>query len=174
MPTQTALSTLTADSDKGRKATDLFRHAYNKAMLDEERGQCLNENKVFPAALFRLIEEYSMPVKAPKGGRLHVVRVPVNPAANGRRQSMLPAPIRRRATMSARLATTIRPKQASCRSARLFSSTSAKLFPIASTHLPGPNSIACVRQVHDRCSPSASTSLSSTTSSRLIRWPLSL
>ena len=79
MPTQTALSTLTADSDKGRKATDLFRHAYNAAELDDERGQILNENKAFPAALRELIGRYSMPVQAPQGGRIHIIRVPVNP-----------------------------------------------------------------------------------------------
>ena len=43
------------------------------------RAQALNENKTFPTALQRLIEEYSMSVKAPEGGRIHVVRVPVNP-----------------------------------------------------------------------------------------------
>lgn len=82
MPTK-KLSTstvITADHPKGRQATDLFRAAYNKTALDEVRGQVLNENPNFPEALRRLIEEHSMLVAAPKGGRLHVVRVPVNPA----------------------------------------------------------------------------------------------
>lgn len=79
MPTHTALSTLDSNSDKGRKATDLFRAAYDKAKLDDKRAQFLNENKAFPAALRHLIEEYSLSVKAPEGGRIHIVRVPVNP-----------------------------------------------------------------------------------------------
>jgi hypothetical protein len=80
MPTQqTALSTLTADSDKGRKATDLFRHAYNNVGLNDERGQVLNENKAFPAALRELIERCSVPVQAPTGGRIYIVHVPVDP-----------------------------------------------------------------------------------------------
>lgn len=80
MPTHTALSTLDSNTDKGRKATDLFRAAYDKVGLDETRAQFLNENKAFPAALRELINEFSMTVKAPEGGRLHIVRVSVNPA----------------------------------------------------------------------------------------------
>lgn len=61
MPTQSiVLSTsITADHDKGRKATDLFRAAYNKAQLLDGNAQVLNENPDFPARLFRLIEEES-------------------------------------------------------------------------------------------------------------------
>ena len=83
MSTQPALKAsviLTADSPKGRQATDLFRDAYDHVGLDDKRGQFLNENKAFPAALRRLIEEHSMPVMAPEGGRIHILRVPVNPA----------------------------------------------------------------------------------------------
>jgi hypothetical protein len=83
MPTHKALSTstalLTADHRKGQKFVEVCRAAYNKAGLDDERGQFLNENKAFSAALSQLIDEYSMPIKAPHGGRLHVLRVPVDP-----------------------------------------------------------------------------------------------
>ena len=61
MPTPIALSTskVTSNDDKGRKATDLFRAAYDKAGLFEGRAQRLNENPNFPARLLRLIEEES-------------------------------------------------------------------------------------------------------------------
>lgn len=61
MPTPTTLSTskVTSNDDKGRKATDLFRAAYDKAGLPEGRAQRLNENPRFPALLLQLIEEES-------------------------------------------------------------------------------------------------------------------
>ncbi len=61
MPTPTTLSTskVTSNDDKGRKATDFFRAAYDKAGLPEERAQRLNENPKFPALLLQLIEEES-------------------------------------------------------------------------------------------------------------------
>lgn len=59
MPTQTALSTLNADSDKGRKATDLFRHAYNRAGLNDEEAQNLNEHAGFAAYLAEGIRKFS-------------------------------------------------------------------------------------------------------------------
>jgi hypothetical protein len=61
MPTSPTLSTLkvTSNDTKGRKATDLFRAAYDKAGLSEERAQRLNENPEFPARLLQLIEEES-------------------------------------------------------------------------------------------------------------------
>lgn len=61
MPTSPTLSTLkvTSNDTKGRKATDLFRAAYDKAGLSEERAQRLNENPKFPARLLQLIEEES-------------------------------------------------------------------------------------------------------------------
>jgi hypothetical protein len=61
MPTSPTLSTLkvTSNDTKGRKATDLFRAAYDKAGLPEERAQRLNENPEFPARLLQLIEEES-------------------------------------------------------------------------------------------------------------------
>ena len=71
-------SGLTADSRKGRQATDLFRDAYNAVALDEECGQHFNENPAVAPALRELIRHYSMPISAPEGGRIHVVRVPVN------------------------------------------------------------------------------------------------
>lgn len=80
MPTQGALSTLNADSPEGRKATELFRAAYDMVSLDERQAQTLNENKGLPAALRRLIEEHSMPLKAPEGGYIRIVHVPVNPS----------------------------------------------------------------------------------------------
>ncbi|MGB4834136.1 MAG: hypothetical protein WBP40_03850 [Candidatus Moraniibacteriota bacterium] len=61
MPTSPTLSTskVTSNDNKGRKATDLFRAAYDKAGLSEERAQRLNENPKFPALLLQLIEEES-------------------------------------------------------------------------------------------------------------------
>jgi hypothetical protein len=61
MPTSPTLSTskVTSNDDKGRKATDLFRAAYDKAGLPEERAQRLNENPKFPALLLQLIGEES-------------------------------------------------------------------------------------------------------------------
>ena len=81
MPTPKALLTsVTSDHRKGRRFVELCRAQYDGAKLDEERAQFLNENKGFPAALRELIQRYSMPVAAPEGGRIHIVRVPVNPA----------------------------------------------------------------------------------------------
>lgn len=61
MPTSPTLSTskVTSNDEKGRKATDLFRAAYDKAGLPEERAQRLNENPKFPALLLQLIKEES-------------------------------------------------------------------------------------------------------------------
>ena len=61
MPTPKALSTspVTADHDKGRKATDLFRHAYNGVGLDDDHAQHLNQNPEFPDKLDKLIRECS-------------------------------------------------------------------------------------------------------------------
>lgn len=71
---------ITSDDPKGRQAVNLFRAAYDKSELDGARAQALNENKLFAAALRRVIEEHSTLFQAPKGGRIHIVRVPVNPA----------------------------------------------------------------------------------------------
>lgn len=83
MPTSTTLltsvATVTADHKKGRRAVQLFRGAYDGAGLTPDRAQFLNENRAFPAALRDLIARCSMPVVAPKGGRIHIVRVPVDP-----------------------------------------------------------------------------------------------
>lgn len=71
---------ITSDDPRGQQAVAVFRAAYNKVGLDVERAQFLNGNKAFAAALRKAIEEHSMPIAAPKGGRIHVVRVPVDPA----------------------------------------------------------------------------------------------
>ena len=63
----------------GQQAVAVFRAAYNKVGLDPERAQFLNGNGAFATALRKVIEEHSMPVAAPKGGRIHAVRVPVDP-----------------------------------------------------------------------------------------------
>ncbi len=52
-------SIITADHDQGRKATDLFRHAYNGVGLDSDRAQLLNESPDFPDALDKLIRVHS-------------------------------------------------------------------------------------------------------------------
>ena len=77
-------SIVNSDSKKGRRYVEICRAQYDAAGLDEKRAQVLNENKVFAAALRALIEQYSMPVAAPDGGRLCVVRVPVDPARDWR------------------------------------------------------------------------------------------
>lgn len=63
MPTQTALSTsaaiVTADSHKGQKAIEVFRAAYNKARLDEDEAQVLNEHPDFAAYLAAGIRQFS-------------------------------------------------------------------------------------------------------------------
>lgn len=71
---------ITSDDPRGQQAVAVFRAAYNKVGLDPERAQFLNGNGAFATALRKVIEEHSMPVVAPKGGRIHVVRVPVDPA----------------------------------------------------------------------------------------------
>lgn len=52
-------SGLTADSRKGRQATDLFRDAYNAVALDEDCGQYFNENPAVAPALRELIRQFS-------------------------------------------------------------------------------------------------------------------
>lgn len=61
MPIPTVLSTskVSSNDSKGRKATDLFRAAYNKAGLDNASAQLLNENPEFPVLLTQLIKELS-------------------------------------------------------------------------------------------------------------------
>jgi hypothetical protein len=71
---------ITSDDPRGQQAVAVFRAAYNKVGLDPERAQFLNGNGAFATALRKVIEEHSMPVAAPKSGRIHVVRVPVDPA----------------------------------------------------------------------------------------------
>jgi len=53
---------ITSDDPKGRQAVDLFRAAYNKAGLDSERAQRLNENEDggFTDGLRELIERCSV------------------------------------------------------------------------------------------------------------------
>ncbi len=50
---------ITSDSKKGRQAVAIFRAAYDKSELDEDRGQRLNESADFPIGLKKLIEECS-------------------------------------------------------------------------------------------------------------------
>lgn len=85
MPTQSiVLSTsITADHDKGRKATDLFRAAYNKACLPESKAQDLNENPAFPARLLRLIEEEAGVPTIRETNLLKPVRSVTFPARSG-------------------------------------------------------------------------------------------
>ena len=54
---------VTADSPKGQRATETFRAQYNKAGLNEETAQILNEHPGFAAYLFAGIKRFSM--KAP-------------------------------------------------------------------------------------------------------------
>ncbi len=49
----------TADSSKGRRAVDIFRGQYNKAELDEESAQLLNEQQGFAAYLADGIRTFS-------------------------------------------------------------------------------------------------------------------
>ena len=62
MPTPSALSTssINADHPKGLKAVQLFRDQYNKAGLDADGAQYLNENPEFPAALAEVIRRFSI------------------------------------------------------------------------------------------------------------------
>lgn len=75
----TTAQLITSDDPRGQQAVAVFRAAYNKVGLDPERAQFLNGNGAFATALRKVIEEHSMPVAAPKGGRIHAVRVPVDP-----------------------------------------------------------------------------------------------
>jgi hypothetical protein len=61
MPTQPALSTLhiTADSPKGQKAVEVFRAQYNKAMLNDDEAQNLNEHPGWAAYLAAGIRKFS-------------------------------------------------------------------------------------------------------------------
>lgn len=61
MPTRNALSTsfTTADSPKGQKAVEIFRAQYNKAGLDEEGAQLLNEHAGFAAYLAAGLRQFS-------------------------------------------------------------------------------------------------------------------
>lgn len=54
---------VTADSPKGQRATETFRAMYNKAGLNEETAQILNENPGFAAYLLLGIKRFAM--KAP-------------------------------------------------------------------------------------------------------------
>lgn len=54
---------VTADSPKGQRATETFRAQYNKAGLNEETAQILNENPGFAAYLLAGIKRFAM--KAP-------------------------------------------------------------------------------------------------------------
>lgn len=54
---------VTADSPKGQRAIETFRAQYNKAGLDEDRAQRLNEHSGFAAYLLAGIRRFSM--KAP-------------------------------------------------------------------------------------------------------------
>jgi hypothetical protein len=62
MPTPSALSTspINADHPKGLKAVQLFRDQYNKAGLDDDGAQYLNENPEFPVALTEVIRRHSI------------------------------------------------------------------------------------------------------------------
>ncbi len=60
MPTQSALLTsVTADSKKGRRFVELCRAQYNKAELDEEEAQNLNEHPAFAEYLAAGIRKFS-------------------------------------------------------------------------------------------------------------------
>jgi hypothetical protein len=66
MSMKTALNTfapVTADSPKGQRATETFRAQYNKAGLDEDSAQILNEHPGFAAYLLTGIRRFS--TKAP-------------------------------------------------------------------------------------------------------------
>lgn len=58
MPTTTAL--ITSRDTKGQQAVRLFEAAYDKAKLNEDRAQRLNESADFTAGLRKLIEECSL------------------------------------------------------------------------------------------------------------------
>ncbi len=60
MSMQSALNTLNADSKKGQQAVAIFRAAYNKAGLDEEGAQALNEHPGFSAYLAEGIRKFSI------------------------------------------------------------------------------------------------------------------
>ena len=57
---------VTADSPKGQRVIETFRAQYNKAGLDDDSAQCLNEHPGFAAYLAEGIRRFSM--KAPDYG----------------------------------------------------------------------------------------------------------
>jgi hypothetical protein len=61
MSMQSALNTptITADHPKGQRAVETFRAAYNKARLDDEAAQTLNEHGGFAAYLAEGIRKFS-------------------------------------------------------------------------------------------------------------------
>lgn len=62
MSMQSALNTslpVTADSPKGQRAVETFRAQYNKAGLDDEEAQLLNESKDFATHLAEGIRKFS-------------------------------------------------------------------------------------------------------------------
>lgn len=61
MPTHKALSPsfVNADSPKGQKAIEIFRAQYNKAGLDEESAQLLNEHAGFAAYIAAGLRKFS-------------------------------------------------------------------------------------------------------------------
>ncbi len=80
MPTEkTLLTSVTSDHKKGRRYVEICRAQYDGAALSEDRAQVLNQNPGFARNLRWLIDRCSMPLVAPEGGRIHIVRVPVDP-----------------------------------------------------------------------------------------------
>ena len=63
MKTTLNTSPVTADSKKGRRAIDIYRDQYNKAELNEDSAQILNEHPGFAAYLLAGIRRFS--TKAP-------------------------------------------------------------------------------------------------------------
>lgn len=62
MSMQSALNTsatVTADNPKGQRAVETFRAQYNKAGLDDEAAQILNEHKGFAAYLAEGLRKFS-------------------------------------------------------------------------------------------------------------------
>ena len=66
MKTLNTSALVTADSPKGQRATETFRAQYNKAGLDDESAQILNENPGFAVYLADGIRRFS--AKAPDYG----------------------------------------------------------------------------------------------------------
>ena len=90
MPARTVLSTplVTADQEKGRKATDLFRHAYNGVQLTEKEAQKLNENPNFPDELDKLIRLCSR-IHPMSDGFAFIKEYPMKVPANYRHEGYL-------------------------------------------------------------------------------------